>query len=66
MARVKTLKTTNEEVIAMLVCLPNFHKSGSIKGMKRQFYGKDALLVRYGNYIYNCTQNPLIYNQYSI
>lgn len=31
---------------------PNFHKSGSIKGMKDQFYGKDALLVRSGSYIY--------------
>ena len=32
---------------------PNFHKSGSIKGMKEKFYGKDALLVRCGDYIYN-------------
>ena len=32
---------------------PNFHKSGSIKGMKEKFYGKDALLVRCGEYIYN-------------
>lgn len=30
-----------------------FHKSGSIAGMKKQFYGKDALLVRCGSYIYN-------------
>lgn len=32
---------------------PNFHKSGSIKGMKEKYYGKDALLVRCGEYIYN-------------
>ena len=32
---------------------PNFHKSGSIIGMKNLYYGKDALLVRCGNYIYN-------------
>lgn len=32
---------------------PNFHKSGSIKGMKEKFYGKDALLVRCGDFIYN-------------
>ena len=32
---------------------PNFHASGSIAGMKKQFYGKNALLVRCGNYIYN-------------
>ena len=25
---------------------PNFHKSGSISGMKKLYYGKDALLVR--------------------
>ncbi len=25
---------------------PNFHRSGSIKGMKKLYYGKDALLVR--------------------
>ena len=32
---------------------PNFHKSGSIKGMKKMYYGKDAYLVKSGNYIYN-------------
>ncbi|MGN0282713.1 MAG: hypothetical protein ACI4B3_10535 [Prevotella sp.] len=26
---------------------PNFHKSGSISGMKRIYYGMDALLVRW-------------------
>ena len=25
---------------------PNFHKSGSIKGMKEKYYGRNALLVR--------------------
>lgn len=32
---------------------PNFHASGSIRGMKEKYYGKDALLVRSGDYIYN-------------
>ena len=32
---------------------PNFSATGSIKGMKEQYYGKDALLVRSGSYIYN-------------
>ena len=36
---------------------PNFHKSGSIKGMKEKYYGKDALLVRCGSYIYNVPAN---------
>lgn len=40
---------------------PNFHASGSIKGMKNMFYGENALLVRCGNYIYNVTENPSIY-----
>lgn len=40
---------------------PNFHKNGSIIGMKRKYYGRGALLVRCGNYIYNVTSNPRIY-----
>lgn len=35
---------------------PNFSATGSIKGMKEKFYGKDALLVRSGSYIYNVPQ----------
>lgn len=31
---------------------PNFSASGSIKGMKDKYYGKDALLVKCGSYIY--------------
>ena len=31
---------------------PNFHYSGSIIGMKKRFYGKKALLVRCGSWIY--------------
>ena len=41
---------------------PNFSTSGSIKGMKEQYYGKDALLVRCGSYIYNVTAKPNIYH----
>lgn len=40
---------------------PNFHKTGSIIGMKRLYYGADALLVRCGNYIYNVSSFPSIY-----
>lgn len=32
---------------------PNFSATGSIKGMKENYYGKDAMLVRCGSYIYN-------------
>lgn len=40
---------------------PNFDRTGSISGMKRLYYGKDALLVRCGGYIYNVTSSPDIY-----
>ena len=40
---------------------PNFHKSGSIYGMKKLYYGGGALLVRCGSYIYNVTAAPWIY-----
>jgi len=39
----------------------NFHKSGSIAGMKRLYYGKNALLVRCGRWIYNVSSEPEIY-----
>lgn len=42
---------------------PNFHKSGSVIGMKKLYYGINALLVRCGNYIYNVTSNPEIYEK---
>ena len=31
---------------------PNFSATGSIQGMKEKYYGKDALLVRSGLWIY--------------
>lgn len=31
--------------------LPNFHKSGSVKRMKKLYYGENALLVKCGDYI---------------
>lgn len=40
---------------------PNFHKGGSIKGMKKQYYGQNALLVQCGSYIYNVNGSPDIY-----
>ncbi len=41
---------------------PNFDKSGSIKGMKKLYYGEDALLIKCGSYIYNVSSNPELYN----
>lgn len=34
---------------------PNFSITGSIAGMKRLYYGRDAKLVRCGQFIYNVT-----------
>ncbi len=45
---------------------PNFHKTGSIRGMKKLYYGQDCLLVRSGDYIYNVSSEPQIYNQATI
>ena len=33
--------------------VPNFHKTGSVRGMRKLYYGADCLLVRCGDYIYN-------------
>ena len=52
--------TISEGVEYDLSQYPNFHKSGSISGMKRLCYEKNALLVRCGNYIYNVPLN--VYN----
>ena len=56
--RVKYIKVKDGKGLSQF---PNFSASGSIKGMKAQFYGKDALLVRSGSYIYNVTRRPDIY-----
>lgn len=40
---------------------PNFSATGSIAGMKKLYYGPDALLVRCGSFIYNVTRIPSIY-----
>jgi hypothetical protein len=60
MAKVKYLSVKKGEEVDIHQ-FPNFDKSGSITGMKRLYYGKNALLVRCGNYIFNVTQRPDIY-----
>ena len=45
---------------------PNFHRTGSVRGMKKLYYGADSLLVHCGDYIYNVTSEPQIYNQATI
>jgi len=65
MARCKyiTKKTCRENGVD-LSSYPNFSGSGSIAGMKRQYYGKDAKLVRSGAFIYNVTSAPANYGPY--
>ena len=38
------VKTLSQEYHNKVVNFPNFDKSGSIRGMKKLYYGKDALL----------------------
>lgn len=49
--------TITEGTIHHIGNYPNFHKSGSIAGMKKLYYGKDALLVRCGSYVYKVPRN---------
>ena len=58
--RTKTLYKRDAEKVG-ISRFPNFHKSVSISGMKRLYYGKNALLVRCGSWIYNVSSEPGIY-----
>lgn len=61
MARVKYLYKEDGKRLGIRN-YPNFHKSGSVFGMKKLYYGMNALLVRCGDYIYNVSSEPAIYN----
>jgi hypothetical protein len=56
--RVKYLAVKHHGIIEKF---PNFHSSGSVSGMKKLYYGEDALLVRCGEFIYNVSSDPSIY-----
>ena len=58
--KTKTLYVKDAERIG-ISRFPNFHKPGSIAGMKKLYYGKNALLVRCGSWIYNVSSEPEIY-----
>ncbi len=62
MKRVKKL-TEQQGQEVNISSFPNFHKSGSVTGMRDKYYGKDSLLVRCGEYIYNVTSEPSIYDK---
>lgn len=58
---VRTLPVSDREKYGLSL-FPNFHRSGSILGMKNLYYGLDAKLVRCGDYIYNVSSKPEIYD----
>jgi len=58
----KTLTVKKSDLKHDLSVFPNFSANGSILGMKKLYYGKDALLIKSGSYIYKVT--PEIYNFY--
>ena len=58
--RTKTIYISDKEKFK-LSDYPNFSKTGSIAGMKKLYYGKNALLVKCGSWIYNVTASPEIY-----
>ncbi len=60
--KVKTLSVKDGQKVN-IGDYPNFHKSGSVAGMRKMYYSKDALLVRCGSYIYNVSRNPSIYDR---
>lgn len=51
MARVRYMNKEQKKIYN-LPQYPNFSVTGSIEGMKKKYYGKNALLVRSGSYIY--------------
>ena len=60
--RVRTLYVKDGKKVG-IERYPNFSVTGSIQCMKEKYYGKDALLVRCGSYIYNVSASPEIYYQ---
>lgn len=59
----RTLTVNKKDLKHDLSIYPNFSSSGSITGMKKLYYGKDALLIKSGGYIYNV--NKEVYDFYS-
>ena len=58
--RVKRIYVKDKEKYGLSE-FPNFSITGSVYGMKRKYYGMDALLVVCGQWIYNVTSAPEIY-----
>ncbi len=52
----KTITVKKTDLKHDLSLFPNFSASGSIKGMKKLYYGENAFLIRSGSYIYKVTE----------
>lgn len=65
-AKIVRVRNLSERHKGLVKNLPNFHYSGSVRGMKQKYYGKGALLVKCGAYIYNVSSDPQIYYQYAV
>ena len=55
------VKRINVNLQEELKDFPNFSATGSVKGMRDKYYGKEALLIRCGSFVYNVTSSPDIY-----
>ena len=55
------VKRINVNLQEELKDFPNFSATGSVKGMRDKYYGKEALLIRCGSFVYNVTASPKIY-----
>ena len=55
--------TIEQGMRAGLSRFPDFHKTGSVRGMRKLYYGSKCLLVRCGDYIYNVSSEQHIYYQ---
>ena len=58
----RTLSVKKQDAKHDFSIFPNFAANGSIAGMKKLYYGKDALLIRFRGHIYKVTEE--VYNFY--
>lgn len=57
----KTLYVKKSLLKHDLSVFPNFHRSGSIKGMRKMYYGENAKLIVSGSFIYKVTDEVFDY-----
>lgn len=62
--RVKTLNM-EDYTKCHLEDFPSSMVNGSVLGMKMQYWGMDAKVVRCGQYYFNVSSEPKIYDEYA-